>query len=106
MMKYLKLYAQFRDARKAIAQEYSIGKILGVLLSRKAVGPILILIGQILREFFGVEVDEAALMSTTDAIVLLTSIGIQAHGAIMAIVSVVKDIVNKVKAAREEAPVK
>ena len=106
MMKYLKLYAQFKDARSAIAAEYSIGKILGVLLSRKAVGPVLILIGQILREFFGVEVDEAALNSTTDAIVLLTSIGIQAHGAIMAIVSLVKDIVNKVKAARETETMK
>jgi|GEM_PF-3084748 len=106
MMKYLKLYAQFKDARKAIAAEYSIGKILGVLLSRKAIGPILILIGQILREFFGVEVDEAALNSTTDAVVLLTSIGIQAHGAIMAIVSVVKDVVNKVKAAREASTMK
>ena len=106
MMKYLKLYAQFKDAKKAIAAEYSIGKILGVLLSRKAVGPILILIGQILREFFGIEVDEAALNNTTDTIVLLTSIGIQAHGAIMAIVSMIKDIVNKVKAARETAPMK
>lgn len=106
MMKYLKLYVQFKDARKAIAAEYSIGKILGVLLSRKAVGPILILIGQILREFFGIEVDEAALNSTTDAVVLLTSIGIQAHGAIMAIVSVVKDVVNKVKAAREASTMK
>lgn len=106
MVKYLKLYAQFKDARAAIAAEYSIGKILGVLLSRKAVGPVLILTGQILREFFGVEVDEAALNSTTDAVVLLTSIGIQAHGAIMAIVSVVKDIVNKVKTAREAEPMK
>ena len=106
MMKYLKLYAQFKDAKKAIAAEYSIGKILGVLLSRKAVGPILILMGQILREFFGIEVDEAALNSTTDAVVLLTSIGIQAHGAIMAIVSVVKDVVNKVKAAKETATMK
>jgi uncharacterized membrane protein len=106
MMKYLKLYAQFKDARKEIAAEYSVGKILGVLLSRKAVGPVLILIGQILREFFGVSIDETALNETTDAIVLLTSIGIQAHGAIMAIVSVIKDIVNKVKAAREAAPMK
>lgn len=106
MMKYLKLYAQFKDAKKAIAAEYSIGKILGVLLSRKAIGPVLILIGQILREFFGVVVDEAALNSTTDAIILLTSIGIQAHGAIMAIVSVVKDVVNKVKAAREASTMK
>ena len=106
MMKYLKLYAQFKDARAAITAEYSIGKILGVLLSRKAVGPVLILIGQILREFFGIEVDEAALNSTTDAVVLLTSIGIQAHGAIMAIVSMVKDVVNKVKAAKETAMMK
>ena len=106
MMKYLKLYAQFKDVRAAIATEYSIGKILGVLLSRKAVGPALILIGQILREFFGVSIDETALNETTDAIVLLTSIGIQAHGAIMTIVSVVKDIVNKVKAARETATMK
>jgi uncharacterized membrane protein len=106
MMKYLKLYAQFKDARAAIAAEYSIGKILGVLLSRKAVGPVLILIGQILREFFGVSIDETALNETTDAVVLLTSIGIQAHGAIMAIVSVVKDVVNKVKTARETATMK
>jgi hypothetical protein len=106
MMKYLKLYAQFKDARAAIAAEYSIGKILGVLLSRKAVGPVLILIGQVLREFLGVSIDETALNETTDAIVLLTSIGIQAHGAIMAIVSVVKDIVNKVKAAKEETTMK
>ena len=106
MMKYLKLYAQFKDARAAITAEYSIGKILGVLLSRKAVGPVLILIGQVLREFFGVSIDETALNETTDAIVLLTSIGIQAHGAIMAIVSVVKDIVNKVKAAKEKTTMK
>lgn len=106
MLKYLKLYAQFKDARKAIETEYSTGKILGVLLSRKAVGPVLILMGHILREFFGIEVDGAALNSATDAIVLLTSIGIQAHGAIMAIVSVAKDIVKKVKAAREPAPMK
>jgi len=106
MMKYLKLYAKFKDARAAIAAEYSIGKIFGVLLSRKAVGPVLILIGQIVREFFGVSIDETALNETSDAIVLLTTIGIQAHGAIMAIVSVVKDVVNKVKAARETATMK
>jgi uncharacterized membrane protein len=106
MMKYIAMYAQFKNARAAIAAEYSIGKILGVLLSRKAVGPVLILIGQVLREFFGVSIDETALNETSDAIVLLTSIGIQAHGAIMAIVSVVKDIINKVKADKETATMK
>jgi uncharacterized membrane protein len=106
MMKYLRLYAQFKDARKAIVAEYSIGKILGVLLSRKAVGPVLVLIGQALREFFGVEVNEAALKSVTDAVIMLVTVGIQAHGAIMAIVSVVKNVVNKVKTAKETATMK
>jgi hypothetical protein len=92
MMKYLKMIAMLKDIRSEVQEKYGTGKILGVFLSRKFWGLAWLFGGYILREFAGVDFDQATIEHGADLMVLVVSYGAQGFGIAMQVVSYGKTV--------------
>ena len=93
MFKYLKMIAFLKDIRKEVQAE---GTLKNIALSRKFWGALWLLGGYILREFLGVDLDQATIDQGTDLAVLIASYCMQGFGIAMQLVSYVKTIKNAI----------
>ncbi len=89
MFKYLKMIAFLKDIRKEVQAE---GTLKNIALSRKFWGALWLLGGYILREFLGVDLDQATIDQGTDLAVLIASYCMQGFGIAMEIKSFIDSI--------------